>query len=330
MRTFLSFLLECSAVVALVATAVSLVAALANGGLLGVTRRLSPSLRADLSFLLGLLPAGLSLSVLAATVAPSVASVLGLAEDHCVQHSHHLHLCLLHASAPRPALALLGAAGLALFLFRTGSLVWRTVTRGARLSALERLGTSRPGEFPIISIPGAPHLCHATGLSRRRILLSASLSEALSPEQLRSALAHEAAHLHRRDPLAGVLLSVAGLLVPPFLARFLLDSWRMAAEEACDAEAARRMGDGGVVAEALLEVARLRHQSMLAVGSAPAFGELALERRVRLLLDGGGRASASARALVAAALSGTAGLFLALAHASFLHHAVETLLHQLF
>jgi Zn-dependent protease with chaperone function len=330
MMTFLAFLLECSAVVAFVATAVSLLATLASRWLPGATRRLSSALRADLAFLLGLLPAGVSLAVLAATVAPSVASVLGLAEDHCLQHGHHLHLCLLHASDPRPALALVGAAGLALFLFRAGALVWRTVTLGSRLSALERLGTPRPGEFPIISIPGAPHLCHATGLLRRRILLSASLSEALSPEQLRSALAHEAAHLHRRDPLAGMLLSVAGLFVPPFLARFLLDSWRMAAEEACDAEAAHRMGDGGVVAEALLVVARLRHQSMHPAGGAPAFGELALERRVRLLLDGGGRASAPARALVAAALSGSAGLFLALAHASFLHHAVETLLHQLF
>ncbi len=330
MMSLLAFILEWGAVGALVATMVALLAVLAVRSSRRLAPRLSSALRADLAFLLGLLPAGVSLAVLVGIAAPSLAGVLGLAEDHCLQHGHHLHLCVVHASAPRPVLAMVGAVWLAMLLFRAGALLWRTVTLGARLSALEGLGTRSPGEFPLITLPGAPHLCHATGLLRRRILLSASLSEALSPQELRSALAHEAAHLHRRDPLAALLLSVAGLWVPPFLARFLLDGWRVASEEACDAVAARRVGDGGLVAEALVKVARLRQRPVREVAGAPAFGELALERRVRLLLEGGGSASASARALVVAVLAGTAGLFLALDHADFLHHTVETLLHQLF
>jgi hypothetical protein len=282
------------------------------------------------AFLLGMLPAGTSLAVLVATAAPSLAGVLGLVEDHCLDHGHHLHLCVVHASDPRPVLAAVGAVWLTLLLVRAGMLVWRGVTLGARLNALERLGTPWPGEFPLIAVPGAPRFCHATGLLRRRILLSASLSEVLSPGELRSALAHEEAHLRRRDPLAGGLLAVAGLLIPPFLARILLDTWRLAAEEACDAEAAYRVGDGGLVAEALLRVAGLRLREASVTGPMNAFGELALERRVRLLLEGEGRASASSWALVVTGLMGAAGLFLALDHAAFLHHGVETLLHRLF
>ncbi len=328
--SLLAFLLEWVAVGALVSTGVSLLTVLVARSSMSLVPRLSPALRADLTFLLGMLPSGISLAVLVATAAPSVAGVLGLAEDHCFHHGQHLHLCVVHAGAPRPVLAMVGAVWLALFLYRAGALAWSSATLGARLSALERLGTRRPGEFPIIVLPGAPNLCHATGLLRRRILLSASLSEALSPRELRSALAHEAAHLHRRDPLAGMLLAVAGLWGPPFLARYLLETWRVAAEEACDAVAARRVGDGGLVAEALVKVARLRQRAVHVTGGAPAFGELALERRVRLLLEGGGRASASARALVVTGITGAAGLFLALAHADFLHHVVETFLHQLF
>ncbi|HSP77758.1 MAG TPA: M56 family metallopeptidase, partial [Myxococcaceae bacterium] len=294
-----TFLLECAAVAALVSVVASGFSVLGAGLLARLGRGLSPSLRADGTFLLGMLPAGLSLAVLAATAAPPVAAALGLREDHCLGHGEHLHLWLVHAGGPRPVLAVVGGAWLVMVLVRTGMLVWRRGRLGSRLAALEKLGTRREGEFPIISIPGAPHLCHATGLVRRRILLSASLSEALSPEQMRSALAHEAAHLHRRDPLAGVLLVAAGLAVPPLLSRFLLDSWKLAAEEACDAEAARRVGDGSLVAEALVRVALLQQRAVRASGATPAFGELALERRVRLLLDGGGRASASARALVA-------------------------------
>lgn len=330
MSALVTFVLECSAVTAFVATTVSLLVVLVSRVSRSLAAWLAPAPRADVAFLLGMLPAATSLAVLAATVAPSLAGVLGLVEDHCLHHGHHLHLCVVHASAPRPVLAAVGAVWLALLLVRAGMLVWRGRTLGARLDALERLGVRWPGEFPVIAIPGAPSFCHATGLLRRRILLSASLSEVLSPGELRSALAHEEAHLRRRDPLVGGLLAVAGLLVPPFLARLLLDTWRLAAEEACDAEAAYRVGDGGLVAEALLKFARLRLRAARMAGQMSAFGELALERRVRLLLDDKAGASASAWALGVGGLVGAAGLFLALDHAAFLHHMVETLLHRLF
>jgi hypothetical protein len=84
------------------------------------------------------------------------------------------------------------------------------------------------------------------------------------------------------------------------------------------------------VASALVRVAALQRQAAQALEAAPAFGAMALERRVRLLLEGESRVATAARALLAAGCVGAVGLLLALQHAPFLHHAVETLLHHLF
>ncbi|QRN94719.1 hypothetical protein JRI60_37220 [Archangium violaceum] len=325
----LAFLLECAATAALIGMAVSLLVWPALLLFRGRALQRVPALRADLAFVLGTLPALASMGVVAAAATPPLAAALGLAADHCQGHGHHVHLCFLHATHVRPLLATVGAFSLAVFLFRAGGIVFRLLRVRARLSALESLGTPRPGRFPIVAVPGAPRLCHAVGLVHRRILLSASLEESLTPAELRSALAHEEAHLRRRDPLLGLLLGVAGLFAAPFLARACTAVHQMAAEEACDAEAAVAVGDGGLVAGALVKVAALQRRLSNVAGDAPAFGALALERRVRLLLDEEARVTTTHALRAAGAVTLAAGLF-ALAHTAFLHHAVETALHLLF
>jgi Zn-dependent protease with chaperone function len=326
----LAFLLECAATAAFIGTALSLL----TWPLLAVLRwpllRRIPALRADLAFVLGTLPAVGALAVVSAAAAPSLGAVLGLWNDHCSDHGHHFHLCILHSGGLRPVLASAGGLALALFLFRAGWLAQRLVEMRERLAALEGLGKRRPGPFPIIAVPGAPQLCHAVGHVHRRILLSESLAEALSAPELSGALAHEEAHLRRHDPLAGLLLAVAGLFIAPFFSRAFLSAWQTAAEEACDTDAACTVGDGSLVASALVRVATLQRQAAHTMETAPAFGALALEQRVRLLLEGEARVATSARALLAAGGIGAVGVLLALEHASFLHHAVETVLHHLF
>lgn len=325
----LAFVLECAAAAALIGLAVSLLVWPALLLLRARVLRRFPALRADLAFVLGTLPALASTGVVAAAVSPPLAAALGLAADHCLSHGHHVHLCFLHSTHVRPLLAAVGAFSLAVFLFRAGGVVLRVLRMRARLSALESLGTSSPGRFPIVTVPGAPRLCHAAGFVRRRILLSASLGESLTPTELRSALAHEEAHLRRRDPLLGFLLGVAGLFAAPFLARACAAAYQTAAEEACDAEAAVTVGDGGLVAAALVKVAALQRRLSHVAGAAPAFGALALERRVRLLLDDDARATSAYALRVAGAVALAAGL-LAFDYTAFLHHAVESALHLLF
>ncbi|MDQ3264773.1 MAG: hypothetical protein M3Y59_14075 [Myxococcota bacterium] len=323
----LAFLLECAAIAALVGAAASL----AVWPLLAGLRRRLPTraaLRADLSLLLGLLPAAVTLAVLAGSVAPALDTALTGSGDHCLSHLHHLHLCLVHPAGLRPPLATLGAVALAVFLFRFGGTLLHWLDHARRLASLEALGVRQPHSPAVVLLPGAPSLFHAAGVLRPRILVSAQLTRLLEPEELEAALAHERLHLRRADPLGTLALRLLGAFSLPHLAQLAQDLFRTAAEEACDAGAARHLGDGPVVAAALLKVATFQKAAFLP--GAAAFGEHALERRVKLLLADSlsdGRVHSRWRWPAGAVLAALAGA--ALLHTERVHHAAETLLHHL-
>jgi beta-lactamase regulating signal transducer with metallopeptidase domain len=92
-----------------------------------------------------------------------------------------------------------------------------------------------------------------------RILLPRWAIDLLDREQLRAMLAHETAHIARRDPAWKFVIAVwcALFWFVPFapLARRRLDE---IAELACDAWAARHLGDGRSLAECLAECAERR------------------------------------------------------------------------
>lgn len=105
-----------------------------------------------------------------------------------------------------------------------------------------------------------------------RIVLPRWAAQLLDREQRRAMLAHETAHLARRDPYWKLAISLwcAVLWFLPLarLARRRLDE---TAELACDAWAARHLGDGRSLAECLAECAERRvggFESVLAPGMA--------------------------------------------------------------
>lgn len=325
----LAFALECAALAALVGGGTSLLASAAGLLLRPLVRGAPPARRADLAFLLGALPAVAAIAVVLAAAAPSLLGALGLAADHCPSHQHHVHLCLVHGAGLRPLLAALGAASLAVFLFRAAALGARHGETRKSLAALERLGTTSAGRFPLVAVPGGPRLCHAVGVWRPRIVVSAELRGALSGAEWEAALAHEEAHLRRRDPAAFLALSLAGLFALPPLARRVHRAFAQAVEEACDVEAALAVHSPGLVARALVEVAALQ-RGVPQPAIEAAFGETALERRVQLLLGDSPPRLAPARALALCLGALALGLGAALFHAHWLHHAVETALHHWF
>jgi len=325
------FLLQCAAIAALLGMGASALVLAVGLGLRPALPRLRPSTRADLAFLGGVLPAVVAIVGTSATALPPVASAFGLMADHCLQHGHHLHICIIHGPSLHAGVALLGTAALAAWAGRSGLWLRRLLYAAHDVRELERLGKVTSAAFVVIEVPGASRLCHAVGAFRRRILLSQQLSGALSADALRCALAHESAHLSRRDPLANVILSLAGLFVLPIVARSFQRAYRVAAEQACDDEAAASAGDGLRVAEALLAVAALQHAAPQPVpGAMLGFGQHSLQTRVERLLSLGAQRPRAAYALVTAAIVSVAALLLALLQATALHHAVETALHGLF
>jgi hypothetical protein len=329
--SFLGFILECAATAALVGCAMGLL----SGGLVRagepVLRRLSAAARCDLTLLGGLLPALAALAMVVAAAAPAMGSVLGFGPDHCPGHGHHFHICFIHSSGLRPALAAIGAFALAAWIYRLACLCKGLIQSQGTARLLERLARLAGGSFPTLIVPGAK-LCHAIGLLRRRIILSSDLVDGLTSEELASALAHEEAHLTRRDPLASFLLALALLFVPPPVAAWLKRLHREAAEQACDAAAANVVGDGTLVAGTLIKVAALQQRqsaaSLALVGTA--FGAHGLEGRVKALLDR--NPAESSRSHWGLLALGAAAVFtgLTVAGAESLHHAAETVLGHIF
>ncbi len=285
--------------------------------------RVSPARRADLALLCGLLPMLAALASLFALVLPSVLHAGGVQPDHCLLHHHHQHLCALHGAVPHVGLLTAGAAAYTVWMVRAARLAASQWSAFRSIAALQRLGrwTHEEG-FARVLVPGSPWLSLAAGVVRPRVLVSASLRAGLSDQAFQAVLAHEEAHLRRRDPQWIMLLGWAGLFAVPALAGRIRAAFQEAAEEASDAEAAEALGVHAL-ASALVAVARIQlsRPPALALG----FGYTAVERRVRVLLGQPLRPARSMAArIVLAAVAVTAGL--AATGSDWMHHAVESLL----
>lgn len=304
----------------------SLLVAAVRGSLLRRVR--SAARRADLAWLLGVLPAAVALVLVLCTAAPSLPALAGPDGDHCLDHGGHGHFCPTHAPTPPVAVSIVAVALVAWTVIRAMRLVVgerRGSRRVERLSLLGRSEHSRGVEE--LWVAGSPRLCHAVGWWRPRVLVSESLRRFVGDGELGAALAHEHAHLRRRDPLAILILRGVGVLQPPAFSLGAERCFREEAEMAADAAAAHEVGDGLLVASALIAISRV---SMPVAGLAMARD--AVERRVYALLDAPKGEVRRALALPTAALSVVAlGFALNVGvgethHLLGLHQGIESLL----
>lgn len=122
----------------------------------------------------------------------------------------------------------------------------RLVERGGRRARGIRLTASEELRVPV-----------ALGAWRREICVPQRALRDLPPPQQRAMIGHEFAHLLRRDPAWFGLFEVArrAFFFQPLFALAQRGAHE-AAEELCDAWAARRTGDPVALAECLVEVAR--------------------------------------------------------------------------
>jgi Zn-dependent protease with chaperone function len=283
-----------------------------------LVRRGSPVTRTEAASGLALLPVLAALLIGAAVAMPSAQAGLGLGPDHCLGHEHHPHLCLWHATHLPPAVALLGAVGWAFWALRTAQVVSGLVRVEGLARDLAATGQRREG---YVMVPTSAAVCHAVGLLRPQVLVSEAVAQGLDPRGLRAVIAHERAHLARRDPLWSALFALAGTVAP--LTAVWAAWWRHAAEETADDLAAADT-DGPTVARALVAVARMR----LPEAAGLAFGASHLEHRVLRLLGPRPGARPSAAPLGALVLVGLTAVILFAGDVP-LHHEVEEVWEQL-
>lgn len=286
--------------------------------------RIAPARRARLLLWWCAAPPLAGLILTALCLAPSVGSLVGLGADHCLVHDdHHPHLCVVHV-----AVASLTPAGwgfvLALSFWWLGSAgpeILRVVGGSGHLRRLE--DTAQHGSDGIRIVKSTAPVAFTGGIWGACVYVSSALVDHLSTTQLRVVTEHEWAHVHRRDGLRKFVASILCSMHFPGVRRQLLADLALACEQACDAEAAARVGDRIQVADAIVAVERLQAGPCPAPATTWSFVGSNVEARVEALL--GEPAQAHSLAPVwGMALAAIGGLTLALVGDS-LHHETEAL-----
>jgi len=288
--------------------------------------RWDPRARHQALVILAALPVLTAAVLLLSASLPSLIALAAPHLDHCASHHDgHAHLCFVHLPTVDTHVAvLLGLVFVATYSMIRGSVASWSVFRASQiLRALVRSADARP-DLGVIVMDTSQPLCFAAGLLRPRVFISRGLLDLLSDEQRVVVLAHESAHVQRRDALTvGVVRALSAFHLPS-VARWLVQETEIAAEQACDEAAAARIGDRVAVASTILAVERAsRHASDTQFASlAVAFAHRAVERRVYALLDEPAPLT-SPRKLVIGLMAASA---VALMVAEDVHHLTETLL----
>lgn len=277
-----------------------------------------PARRADAAWVLGTAPAVTSGLVMLATAVPGLRAFTRASADHCAGHAHHAHLCWEHGPSTLHVVALLGGLWWATLILRAARVLYDAARSSQLARALASMGAPVPGRDPgVVRVPTSTPLCHAVGLLRPRVLISDRVWGALPDDERGAVIAHELAHLRRRDPAAATGLALLSLAGWPATARRWQDRWRTAAEEAADAEGAAAT-DPTTLAAALVRVARLHLADAPGLAATPH----ALDARVARLLDGPAPAARS-RLVQHMAVVAAVAVALALGAADPVHDVVE-------
>ncbi len=234
------------------------------------------------------LPIILAAALLFAASLPSLVSLALPGRDHCVVHDDgHAHLCFVHLPPSGIHLGwLVALVAVALVPFVRGAMAIRRVRAAESIVAALAATGEHHVELGITIVESVQPLCFTAGLLRPRVLLSRGLFEALTSDERSVVFAHELAHVRRRDALIAGMVHMLGVLHTPHIRRWLARELAVAAEQACDEEAATSIRDRVAVAATVLSVERMTRDAGLAALDpvAVAFGACAVKRRVESLL----------------------------------------------
>lgn len=292
---------------------------------MGKLRQMVPQARFVLVAVLALLPLLSGLLALAVVFAPSMLDAHGIVDDHCEDHLHHVfHVCFLHGSPPPVSNWFVGCSLAGLFLLgsnwaREINVVRRAERWSQQLSQLS-LFDDLMGVW--VAQTNQP-LAVTVGLIHPRIFISTRVQEVTTADQYRTVLAHEQAHVRRRDGLMKLLVQFGASFQFKGPRKLLLEELEVAAEQACDEAAAHVLGDRLLVAETIL---KMRRELNSAPAATMGFSASALERRVQGMLDGHAQAPPNSTF----SLFGMGLLATIVISYDELHHAAEALLSQLF
>lgn len=167
--------------------------------------------------------------------------------------------------------------------------------------------------FPLVAV---------AGVLRPRLFIAEQVLRECSPHEVRAMIAHEAAHVRRRDNLKRLFVRVCADLRDRRWA--LQDDWHAATEEAADASAlAREPHLRADLAQALVRVARLAMPHDLTATASAFYLGGSIESRIHRILDASAFEEPRPYGCLLLSSLGAAFLVTAIAAAPALHVVVE-------
>ncbi|MGH8720298.1 MAG: M56 family metallopeptidase [Burkholderiales bacterium] len=193
----------------------------------------------------------------------------------------------------------------------------RRVARGRHLGQiLNAVAAQSREDFCLIDCGEA--LAFSAGVIRPRVFVSRGLMQNVSSRELKAIVEHERAHGRRHDNLQKWLAFLCTF--PSLSQKRPLADLSLAAEQCCDAAAARALGDPLLVAEVLVKVQKLKRRG---AHDICGFDGSNLEVRVSALLQPA-KEDATHPVLLVMLLAGALGLIVFAPDP--LHHLLERLL----
>ncbi len=249
---------------------------------------LSPLRRARLLFLLSCAPFLVSLVLVVLVFVPSYMTLAGLVPDHCLVHDdHHGHLCFIHPPEfiRNPWVVSLSLLFILVFAWRLISTAGELYKGNALLQQFRRNSVRCPAEG-YRSVDMDRVLACSIGFFRPEIFVSRRLEGELSTEELQAVIAHERAHVKRKDFIRLLLAKRLGVFFLPGVSAAIRADLALASEQVCDASAAAEVGSPLLVARTIVKVQKLLPEP--AGGLAPVvlhFSQAPIVQRIELLLD---------------------------------------------
>lgn len=306
----------------LIVTVVALVAAylvsLARHEILSRLASVAPAARVRWIVALLAVPAVTGVALLAIGLAPCVPELLAANGTDLDFHAEAIcRFCLAHPRDVHGAVWVIAGACVVAACVR-GAPTIRAIVQVRRLTtSLKQLRVRRPDG--LWSIPGIE--AFTVGWPRAEIYVGDILEHRVAPASVAAVIAHELAHVRRRDIGTKVLARALSIAFPRRAAQDLLGALDLAIEQACDAAASQTAGGALAVAQALVDVARLGHpdRSSFALG----FVGDDLDARVRALCSPSWRSSTRLAVLAAGSTVAVVAVGLLLDHR--IHSAIEAL-----
>lgn len=166
------------------------------------------------------------------------------------------HLCarwLLAMPDARWLLTILGAVCAGLIVVAIIRLILSSLRSWL---ATHRLRAGLPARAGVVTVESDAPFIATVGFLSPATVVTSGTEELLSTDELEAALAHEGAHVRRRDNLADLIGSACVVCVPfPPTAHLFLRYWREEAERACD-DAAAAATSPEATASAMAKLAR--------------------------------------------------------------------------